>query len=76
MQIPVLRCGFGAVSLCACAYGMRLLALRWAYCTTRLHDLSENVEVFGYALQDLKQCSKLTKVLERILAIGNYLNGT
>jgi len=42
----------------------------------RLHDLSENVEVLNYALHDIKRCSKLVKVFELILAIGNYLNGT
>jgi hypothetical protein len=42
----------------------------------RLHDLSENVEVFSYAVHDIKRCTKLLKVVEIVLAIGNYLNGT
>jgi len=42
----------------------------------RLHDLSENVEVFSYAVHDIKRCTKLLKVIEIVLAIGNYLNGT
>ena len=42
----------------------------------RLHDLSENVEVFTYALNDISRCTKIVKLLEVILAIGNYLNGT
>ncbi len=42
----------------------------------RLHDLSENVEVFSYAIHDIKRCTKLIKVIELVLAIGNYLNGT
>jgi diaphanous 1 len=42
----------------------------------RLHDLSENVEVFSYAIHDIKRCKKLVKVIELVLAIGNYLNGT
>jgi hypothetical protein len=42
----------------------------------RLHDLSENVEVFSYAINDISKCTKIVKLLEVILAIGNYLNGT
>ena len=42
----------------------------------RLHDLSENVEVFSYAIHDIKRCSKIIKVIELVLSIGNYLNGT
>jgi hypothetical protein len=42
----------------------------------RLHDLSENVEVFSYAINDIIKCKKIVKLLEVILAIGNYLNGT
>lgn len=41
----------------------------------RLHDLSENVEVLSYALHDIKRCDKLIKVIEIVLALGNYLNG-
>ena len=41
----------------------------------RLHDLSENVEVFSYAIHDIQRCKKLVKVLEIVLAMGNYLNG-
>jgi len=42
----------------------------------KLRDLSENVEVFSYAVNDIYRCSKLVRVLEIVLAIGNYLNGT
>mmetsp|Transcript_32960 Transcript_32960/g.104214 ORF Transcript_32960/g.104214 Transcript_32960/m.104214 type:complete len:325 (-) Transcript_32960:597-1571(-) len=41
----------------------------------RLHDLSENVEVFSYAIHDIKRCTSLVKVLEIVLALGNYMNG-
>eukprot|EP00960_Hanusia_phi_P016471 485427-Hanusia_phi.AAC.1 len=41
----------------------------------RLHDLSENVEVFSYAVHDIKRCTSLIKVLEIVLALGNYMNG-
>ena len=36
----------------------------------RLHDLSENVEVFSYAVHDIKRCTKIIKVVELVLAIG------
>jgi hypothetical protein len=32
--------------------------------------------VFGFAINDIKNCKKLVKIFEIILAIGNYLNGT
>ena len=33
-------------------------------------------QVFSYAVHDIKNCRKLVKVLEIVLAIGNYLNGS
>ncbi len=33
-------------------------------------------QVFSYAIHDIKKCLKLPKLLEIILAVGNYLNGT
>ncbi len=33
-------------------------------------------QVFSYAIHDIKKCTKLPRLLEIILAVGNYLNGT
>jgi hypothetical protein len=33
-------------------------------------------QVFTYAVHDIKKCTELIHVIEIVLAVGNYLNGT